>query len=83
MWSVSPKVLLLLSSSRLSADLGSQAVSLRTTRLSLKVDSSKSIARASAPSSTLRLWLTPGAMAKLRGQTQKSLGDSRHAPMTA
>jgi hypothetical protein len=78
-----PKVLLLPSSSRLSADLGSQAVSLWTTGPSSKVGSSKSITRASAPSSALRLWLIPRATAKLRGQTQKSSGDSRHAPMTA
>jgi hypothetical protein len=83
LWSVSPKVLLLPSSSRLSVDLGSQAVSLRTTRPSSKVDSSKSIARASAPSSALRLWLIPRATTKLRGQMQKSSGDSRHTPMTA
>jgi hypothetical protein len=83
LWSVSPKVLLLPSSSRLFADLGSQAVSLWTTGPSSKVGSSKSIARASAPSSTLRLWLIPRATARLRGQTQKSSGDSRHAPMTA
>jgi hypothetical protein len=50
LWSVSPKVLLLPSSSRLSTDLGSQAVSLRTTGPSSKVGSSKSIARALAPS---------------------------------
>jgi hypothetical protein len=83
LWSVSPKVLLLPSSSRLFADLGSQAVSLRTTGPSSKVGSSKSIARASAPSFALRLWLIPGATAGLRGQTQKSSGDSRHAPMIA
>jgi hypothetical protein len=67
----------------ISTNLGSQAVSLRTTGPSSKVGSSKSIARASTPSSTLRFWLIPGAMARLRGQTQKSSGDSRHAPMTA
>jgi hypothetical protein len=50
---------------------------------SLQVDSSRSIARASAPNSALRLWLILGATAKLRGQTQKSSGDSRRAPMTA
>jgi hypothetical protein len=49
---------------------------------SSKVGSSKSIVRASAPSSALHLWLIPGPMTRLRGQTQKSLGDSRHAPMT-
>jgi hypothetical protein len=59
LWSISPRVLLLPSSSQLSVDLGSQAVSLQTTRPSSKVDSSKSIVRASAPSSALRLWLTP------------------------
>jgi hypothetical protein len=51
LWSVSPRVLLLPSSSRLSVDLGSQAVSLRTTGPCSKVGSSKSIARTSAPSS--------------------------------
>jgi hypothetical protein len=82
LWSVSPRVLLLPSSSRLSADLGPQAIALRTTGPSSKFGSSKSIARASAPSSALRLWLIPGATTRLRGQTQKSSGDSRHAPMT-
>jgi hypothetical protein len=62
---------------------GVQAVSLRTTRPSSEVGSSKSIARASALSFALRLWLIPGATTKLRGQTQKSSGDSGHAPMTA
>jgi hypothetical protein len=62
---------------------GVQAVSLRITGPSSKVGSSKSIARASTPSSALRLWLIPGATTKLRGQTQKSSRDSRHAPMTA
>jgi hypothetical protein len=83
LWLASPRVLLLPSSSRSSADLGSQAVSLRTTVPSLQVSSSRSIARASAPYSALRLWLIPGATTKLRGQMQISSGDSRHAPMTA
>jgi ribonuclease HI len=83
LWSTSPRVLLLPSSSRLFADLGSQTISLRTTGPSSEVGSSKSIARASALSFALRLWLIPGATAKLRGQTQKSSGDSRHAPMSA
>jgi hypothetical protein len=61
------RVLLLPSSSRSFADSGSQAISLRTTRPSLQVDSSRSIARASAPNSALRLWLSPGATTKLRG----------------
>jgi hypothetical protein len=82
LWSTSPKVLLLPSSSQLSADLGSQTMSLWTTGPSSKVSSSKSIARASALSSALRLWHILGAMAKMRGQTQNSSGDSRHAPMT-
>jgi hypothetical protein len=34
-------------------------------------------------SSALRLWLIPRATVKLRGQTQKSSGDSRHTLMTA
>jgi hypothetical protein len=59
LWLVSPRVLLLPSSSRLSIDLGSQAVSLRTTGPSSKVGSSKSIARALTPSSALLLWLIP------------------------
>ena len=83
LWSISPKVLLLLSSSRLFADLGSQTVSLQTTGPSSEVGYSKSIARASSPSSALRLWHIPGATAKLKGQTQKSSRDSRHARMTA
>jgi hypothetical protein len=58
-WSVSPRLLSLPSSSRLSVDLGSQAVSLRTTGPSSKVGSSKSIVRASAPRSALRLWHIP------------------------
>jgi hypothetical protein len=62
---------------------GSQAVSLRTTGPSSKVGSSKSIARALAPNSALRLWLIPRATTKLRGQTQKSSWDSRHTLMTA
>jgi hypothetical protein len=83
LWSISPRVLQLLSSGRLSVDLGSQAVSLQTTGPSLQVGSSRSIARALAPSSALRLWLIPRATARQRGQTQKSSGDSRHSPMTA
>jgi hypothetical protein len=83
LWSASPRVLLLPSLSRPSADLGSQAVSLWTTGPSLQVGSSRSIARASAPSSALRLWLIPRATTRWRGQTQKSLEDSRHTPMTA
>jgi hypothetical protein len=79
----SPRVQMLHSSNRLSADLASQAVSLRTTGPSSEVDSSKSIARASAPNSALRLWLILEAMAKPTGQIQKSSGGSRHAPMTA
>jgi hypothetical protein len=59
LWSASPRVLQLPSSNRLSADLGSQAVSLRTTGPSSKVGSFKSIVRASAPSSVLRPWLIP------------------------
>jgi hypothetical protein len=59
LWSVSPRVLLLPTSSRLSVDLGSQAVSLHITGPSSKVGSSKSIAMASAPSSALCLWLIP------------------------
>jgi hypothetical protein len=43
----------------------------------------QSIVRALAPSSALRLWLIPRATARLRGQTQKPLGDSRHVSMTA
>jgi hypothetical protein len=54
LWSISPRVLLSLSSSRSSVDLGSQAVSLRTTGPSLQVGSSRSISRTSAPSSALR-----------------------------
>jgi hypothetical protein len=68
------RVLLLPSSSRSSVDSGSQVVSLRTTGPSLQVSSSKSITRASAPSSALRLWLIPRATARRRGQTQKSSG---------
>jgi hypothetical protein len=83
LWSISPRVLLSLSSSRSSVDLGSQAVSLRTTGPNLQVGSSRSIARTSAPSSALRLWLIQGATTKWRGQTQKSSGDSRHPPTTA
>jgi hypothetical protein len=49
LWSISPKVLLSLSSNRSSVDLGSQAVSLRTTGPSLQVKSSRSIARTSTP----------------------------------
>jgi hypothetical protein len=79
----SPRVLLLPSSSQSSADSGSRAVSLRTTGPSLEVGSSKSIARALAPSSALRLWLIPRATPRRRGKTQKSSGGSRHAPMTA
>jgi hypothetical protein len=82
LWSPSPRVLLLPSSSRSSADLGSQAVSLRTTGPSLQVGSSRSIARASAPSSALRLRLIPRATTRRRGQTHKSSRGSRHAPMT-
>jgi hypothetical protein len=82
LWSISPRVLLLLSSGRLSVDLGSQAVSLQTTGPSLQVGSSRSIARASAPNSALRLWLIPGATTKLRGQMQRFSRDSRHTPMT-
>jgi hypothetical protein len=59
--------------SRIITDNGTQF----TSRLS------KSIARASAPSSALRLWLIPRATARRTGQTQKSSGDSRHTPMTA
>jgi hypothetical protein len=80
LWSTSPRVLLSLSSNRSSIDLESQVVSLRTTGPSLQVDSSRSIVRASAPSSALRPWLIQGAMAKWRGQMQKSSGDSRRAP---
>jgi hypothetical protein len=83
LWSISPRVLLSLSSSQSSVDLGSQVVSSRTTGHSLQVGSSRSIARTSAPSSALRLWPIQGATAKWRGQTQRSSGDSRHAPMTA
>jgi hypothetical protein len=83
LWSTSPRVLLLLSSSRLSVYLGSEAISLRTTGPSLQVGFSRSIARASTPSTASRLWLIPGARAKWRGQTQRSSGDSRHAPTTA
>jgi hypothetical protein len=83
LWSISPRVLLSLSSSRSSVDLGSQAVSLRTTGPSLQVGSSRSIARTSAPNSALRPWLIQGATAKWRGQTQRSSGDSRHASTTA
>jgi hypothetical protein len=54
LWSISPRVLLSLSSSRSSIDLGSQAVSLRTTGPSLQVRFSRSIARTSAPRSALR-----------------------------
>jgi hypothetical protein len=39
---------------------------------SLQVGFSSSIVRASAPSSTSRLWLIPGATTKWRGQTQRS-----------
>jgi hypothetical protein len=77
------QVLLLPSSSRSSVDLGSQATSLRTTGPSLQVGSSRSDARALAPSSALRMWLIPRATARLRGQTQKSSGDSRHTLMSA
>jgi hypothetical protein len=77
------RVLLSLSSSRSSVDLGSQAISLQTTGPRLQVGSSRSIVRTSAPSSALRLWLIQGATAKWRGQTQRSSGDSRHAPTSA
>jgi hypothetical protein len=83
LWSTSPRVLLLPSSSPSSVDLGSQAVSLRTTEPSLQVGSSRSIARALAPSSASRPWLIPGVTVKWKGQMQRSSGDSRRAPMTA
>jgi hypothetical protein len=47
---------------------------------SLQVGSSKNIARALAPSSASNPWPTPGAMAKRKGQMQRSSGDSRRAP---
>jgi hypothetical protein len=78
----SPRVPLSPSSSPSSVDLGSQTVSLRTTEPSLQVRSSRNIARASTPSFASHLWPTPGAMAKRKGQMQRSLGDSRRAPTT-
>jgi hypothetical protein len=82
-WSTSPKVPLSPSSSPSSVDLGSQTVSLRTTEPSLQVGSSRNTARALAPSSALHLWPTLEAMAKQRGQTQRSSRDSKRVPTTA
>jgi hypothetical protein len=82
LWSTSPKVPLSPSSSASSVDLGSQTVSLQTTEPSLQVRSSRNIARALAPSSALHPWPNPEAMAKRKGQMQRSSRDSRLAPTT-
>jgi hypothetical protein len=83
LWSASPRALPSLSSSRSSADSGSQVVSLQTTGPSLQAGSSRSTAKASAPGSALHRWPILGAMDRWREQMQISSGDSRRVPMTA